>query len=152
MTPSVALPDSQKGTLLSLIADYAAEEVGEKGVFFAKLPKGEKIKCRRVTDAEEMESLGRRANKWATDQSTKAVASWPDAWRPYYTDNKALLGKVWLLSQLCLEKDFKNNHLNCLILARRLGPIFNGLLEQINLASTNLLAEEADEFEESGND
>jgi hypothetical protein len=141
------------GSLLSLLGKYGEkEDAVEKGVFYAKLPKGDRMKCRIVTDADEVESLGRRAQKWAQSQAVKPQEAWMETWRPYYTDNVVLIAKVWVFSQLCLEPDFKNNHLNCLIAARKVGPVFNGVLEQINMASSNLLIEESEDFEEAGND
>ena len=148
----IAEPAPPQGSLLSLVSKYKpASDSPEQDYFFAKLPKGDRIKCKRVTDADTVASLGRRAQKWATEQAAKDPSAWMETWRPYYTDKEETLCKVWLLSELCLEPDFHRNHLNCLILAKTLGPIFLGILEQINLASANLLKEEFDEFEDQGN-
>lgn len=139
------------GSLLdSLIANYAPKSP-EGDIFYAELPKREKLKCRKVTDGKRMKDLQKLAAKYGREQAAANPGTLPEAWRAYHVDDQELYARVWLFSRLVLEPDFHQNELASLRLARECGPVFNGILEQIDKASCNMLEEDIKELLEAGN-
>jgi hypothetical protein len=149
---AINAPAAPEGSMLSEMLAEFAQAPDDNGTFYAKLPNGKKLLCKKIFDGKKMRELQKAATIWGREQAALEPGEIIEAWKPYHVSDADVYASVWLFSKLCLEPDFHGNELNCLIAFRRMGPIFNGILDQINLASCNLLESDAKAMEAAGKD
>lgn len=141
------------GSLMAGLLDKIEEEYAPKTDTFdvVILIGGERVAIpfRRILDGAEMDELQKGAIQWA--RSLLPLKGKPKPMSPelrqWFVKNPEVLAKVYIVTRLAMHDDFKTEW-KVMKLYRKAWPVFQSVVNQIDLAATNQIGvSEADEVE-----